>query len=90
MNVAQVRFDGRDHRFGKLVHDIADLVEPATLVTGAWEDLVQSFPEAGRPVTDREFGHDVQGECPEVCVSGLAHAFSDTQAAKRSPNIMAN
>ncbi|PYD74309.1 hypothetical protein CFR71_15830, partial [Novacetimonas pomaceti] len=29
-------------------------------------------------------------ECPEVCVSGLAHGFSDTQAAKRSPNIMAN
>ncbi len=37
--------------------------------------------------------HDILvsiGECPEVCVSGLAHGFSDTQAAKRSPNIMAN
>ncbi len=30
------------------------------------------------------------GECPELCVSGPVHAVSDTQAAKRSPNIMAN
>jgi len=29
-------------------------------------------------------------ECHELCVSDLAHAVSDTQAAKRSPNIMAN
>ncbi|GAB4542709.1 MAG: hypothetical protein Tsb0019_41900 [Roseibium sp.] len=29
-------------------------------------------------------------ECPELCVSGPAHAVSDTQASKRSPNIMAN
>ncbi|QEP30313.1 hypothetical protein [Pukyongiella litopenaei] len=29
-------------------------------------------------------------ECPEICVSGPAHAVSDTQASKRSPNIMAN
>ena len=29
-------------------------------------------------------------ECPEVCVSAPVHAVSDTQAAKRSPNIMAN
>lgn len=29
-------------------------------------------------------------ECPEVCVSVLAHGFSDTQAAKRPSNIMAN
>ena len=30
------------------------------------------------------------GECPELCVSGPAHAVWDTQASKRSPNIMAN
>jgi len=30
------------------------------------------------------------GECPELCVSGPVHAVSDTQASKRSPNIMAN
>ncbi|MEZ7137460.1 IS110 family transposase, partial [Komagataeibacter sp. SM21] len=29
-------------------------------------------------------------ECPEVCVSDLVHGFSDTQAAKRPSNIMAN
>lgn len=29
-------------------------------------------------------------ECPEVCVSGPGHAVSNTQASKRSPNIMAN
>ncbi len=31
-----------------------------------------------------------EGECPELCVSGPVHAVSDTQASKRSPNIMAN
>ena len=31
-----------------------------------------------------------RGECPELCVSGAVHAVSDTQASKRSPNIMAN
>jgi hypothetical protein len=30
------------------------------------------------------------GECHDLCVSGPAHAVSDTQASKRSPNIMAN
>ncbi len=30
------------------------------------------------------------GECPELCVSVPAHAVLDTQASKRSPNIMAN
>ena len=29
-------------------------------------------------------------ECPELCVSGPGHAVWDTQASKRSPNIMAN
>ncbi|MGR3549299.1 IS110 family transposase, partial [Pseudooceanicola sp.] len=29
-------------------------------------------------------------ECPDLCVSGPVHAVSDTQASKRSPNIMAN
>ena len=29
-------------------------------------------------------------DCPEFCVSVPFHAVSDTQAAKRSPNIMAN
>ena len=29
-------------------------------------------------------------ECPELCVSVPAHAVSDTQASKRSANIMAN
>ena len=29
-------------------------------------------------------------KCPELCVSGPVHAVSDTQASKRSPNIMAN
>src|SRR6056297_3055761 len=28
------------------------------------------------------------GECPELCVSGPVHAVSDTQASKRSPNVM--
>ncbi|MGN7870433.1 hypothetical protein, partial [Paracoccus sp. 22332] len=32
----------------------------------------------------------IEGECPELCVSGPVHAVSDTQASKRSPNIMAN
>ena len=32
----------------------------------------------------------IDRECPELCVSGPAHAVSDTQASKRSPNIMAN
>ncbi|WP_350156097.1 hypothetical protein, partial [Roseovarius indicus] len=30
------------------------------------------------------------GECHELCVSVPVHAVSDTQASKRSPNIMAN
>jgi hypothetical protein len=34
--------------------------------------------------------HTVHRECPELCVSGPGHAVSDTQASKRSPNIMAN
>ena len=29
-------------------------------------------------------------ECPELCVSVPVHAVLDTQASKRSPNIMAN
>ena len=29
-------------------------------------------------------------ECHDLCVSGPVHAVSDTQASKRSPNIMAN
>ena len=32
----------------------------------------------------------VKRECHELCVSGPVHAVSDTQASKRSPNIMAN
>ncbi|WP_440804054.1 hypothetical protein, partial [Paracoccus sp. 22332] len=32
----------------------------------------------------------LQRECPELCVSDRLHAVSDTQASKRSPNIMAN
>ncbi|MGX0905173.1 hypothetical protein ACSSV8_003767, partial [Roseovarius sp. MBR-79] len=32
----------------------------------------------------------VAWECHELCVSGPVHAVSDTQASKRSPNIMAN
>lgn len=32
----------------------------------------------------------IKGECPELCVSGPVHAVSDTQASKRSPNVMAN
>ncbi|MBV1825417.1 hypothetical protein, partial [Komagataeibacter oboediens] len=35
-------------------------------------------------------GIRIKRECPEVCVSDLAHGCSATQAAKRSPNIMAN
>lgn len=40
----------------------------------------------------REAGHQrcARGECPDLCVSGPVHAVSDTQASKRSPNIMAN
>lgn len=34
--------------------------------------------------------HKPRRECPELCVSGPVHAVSDTQASKRSPNIMAN
>ena len=32
----------------------------------------------------------IERECPELCVSDRLHAVSDTQASKRSPNIMAN
>ncbi|MBU3029208.1 hypothetical protein, partial [Paracoccus marinaquae] len=41
----------------------------------------------------REFRKEIakaDRECQELCVSDPAHAVSDTQAAKRSPNIMAN
>lgn len=34
--------------------------------------------------------HAFNRECPELCVSGPVHAVSDTQASKRSANIMAN
>ena len=34
--------------------------------------------------------HHSSRECPELCVSVPAHAVSDIQASKRSPNIMAN
>lgn len=33
---------------------------------------------------------EIVRECPELCVSGPVHAVWDTQASKRSPNIMAN
>ena len=32
----------------------------------------------------------IERECPDLCVSRPVHAVSDTQASKRSPNIMAN
>ncbi|MBU3031364.1 hypothetical protein, partial [Paracoccus marinaquae] len=45
-----------------------------------------------RAVTDADawIVQEYFGECQELCVSDPAHAVSDTQAAKRSPNIMAN
>ncbi|MGN7870501.1 malate synthase A, partial [Paracoccus sp. 22332] len=46
-----------------------------------------------RRLTAEWLGELVQaeiGECPELCVSDRLHAVSDTQASKRSPNIMAN
>ena len=33
---------------------------------------------------------EYRGECHDLCVSRPVHAVSDTQASKRSPNIMAN
>ena len=44
------------------------------------------FPRVGFIVTKLPMNR----ECPELCVSGPVHAVSDTQASKRSPNIMAN
>jgi predicted DNA-binding WGR domain protein len=57
--------------------------------------LVEQHEDEGRAVnalmklsaTKKRRGYR---ECPELCVSGPAHAVSDPQASKRSPNIMAN
>ena len=53
-------------------------------------DDMASIQDFIRHYTPTPIGHANAGECPEVCVSDLAHGCSATQAAKRSPNIMAN
>jgi hypothetical protein len=80
MNVAQVGCDGRDHGFGKPVHDIADLVKPAALVTRAGKHLVQGFPEAERAVTNRKFRGDAQAPRLEIDqqFTPVLCAFADT------------
>jgi phosphoglucosamine mutase len=61
--------------------------------------VLATLIEAGRPASETLHLFDPlpqllrnvrYSECPELCVSGPAHAVSDTQASKRSPNIMAN
>ncbi|MDO5703809.1 MAG: ATP-binding protein [Paracoccus sp. (in: a-proteobacteria)] len=49
---------------------------------------IENLRDRVDPQSRRERLRD--GECPELCVSGPIHAVSDTQASKRSPNIMAN
>lgn len=51
------------------------------------EELAASIAKA---LSIGTFSYEAIRECPELCVSGPNHAASDIQAAKRSPNIMAN
>ena len=55
--------------------------------------VVPSVKEALTPVLTlraRSSRPSAERECHDLCVSGPVHAVSDTQASKRSPNIMAN
>lgn len=64
-----------------------------SLTPGQGADIIEAEPfldEVDPKAFIADKAYDADRECPEVCVSVLAHAFSDTQAAKRSPNIMAN
>ena len=76
----------RDGYEGAAVDDIAREagVSKATLYS-YFPDKRIMFMEVFRNELARE-----AGECPDFCVSGPTHAVSDTQASKRSPNIMAN
>jgi pyruvate dehydrogenase E1 component beta subunit len=65
----------------------AEVVDLRSLVPLDRETVRASVAKTGRLIVVDE---DYHRECPELCVSGPVHAVSDTQASKRSPNIMAN
>jgi len=72
------------------------IVEPFVRpVIKAGGDIPLRCAVGAKLVCDDPSGHETPvfhqpGECPELCVSFPVHAVSDTQASKRSPNIMAN
>jgi len=75
--------------------DPTDIVVAAVPDTPAFEKIANEW--RNRPLVTRSgikialVGRDGQVRgCPELCVSGPVHAVWDTQASKRSPNIMAN
>ena len=74
----------------QIVAVLHDLIEDSdwTLEDLRREGLAEDLLAAVDAMTRRE--GESYGECPELCVSGPVHAVSDTQASKRSPNIMAN
>ena len=64
----------------------------ATLPTTLMNEAMRVAAEAlGTRLASKQDVELMAGrECPELCVSDRLHAVSDTQASKRSPNIMAN
>jgi hypothetical protein len=47
-------------REGDLVQHIGGLMDPTPLMPGAGKDLLDRFPEAERPVADREVRGDLE------------------------------
>ena len=50
-------------REGDLVQHIGGLMDPTPLMPGAGKDLLDCFPEAERPVADREVRGDLETRC---------------------------
>lgn len=53
LDVVQIRFHRCRHRLGKIVQNVLHLMNPATLMFGAGENLIQGFPKAHGTVTNR-------------------------------------
>ena len=60
VNVVEVRLHIGRHRLGKLVDDIADLVEPASLVCCLREHLLQGFPKTQGTIADGQVRRHIE------------------------------
>ena len=66
LDVVQIGFHHRRHGLGKLVQPVLNFMDPAALMFGAGEYLVQSVPEAHGTVADGNLWGDGQTATPET------------------------